>query len=92
MTPTFNPFCTSRLRYPGMNFGQFVCKAYGEGKTSRPADVTDLCYQIVSGGGRIKPCIANPLLSKAGYSLPASITLAGPGGVFRPPPPGEYLR
>ena len=39
-----------------MNFGQFVCKAYGEGKTSRPADVTDLGYQIVSGGGRKLLC------------------------------------
>ena len=48
----FNHFCTFKPGYPGMNFGQFVCEAYGEGKTSRPADVTDLGYQIVSGGGR----------------------------------------
>ena len=49
----FNHFCTFKPGYPGMNFGRFVCEAYGEGKTSRPADVTDLGYQIVSGGGRV---------------------------------------
>ena len=37
-----------------MNFGRFVCEAYGEGKTSRPADVTDLGYQIVYGGVGLK--------------------------------------
>ena len=50
----FNHFCTFKPGYPGMNFGRFVCEAYGEGKTSRPADVTDLGYQIVSGGGRLE--------------------------------------
>ena len=64
-------FCIFRLVYPGSNFDQFVCKPYGEGKTSRPAHAqqTSLqCCQIVFGGGRFE----------AGLTYPACCSVACP--------------
>ena len=46
-------FCIFRLVYPGSNFDQFVCKPYGEGKTSRPAGLITVLPNRVWWGSAV---------------------------------------